>query len=224
LAFCVKNIKGTNAKILWNGQLPRLIVNRFLNLRTILFAAMLAAFWLPEIRADVGGQNLLGHQNQWEKRGYFGFHIGFIGTGQLIADSASYEIKPGFTFGVKFDSRISGPYYWGVTADIHRLHILDTGQYLFDISLNLRRSFFSKSALVSFRPGVGAGFGHIANFRQFDPTTYLLLKGGMEVIFFSDQKVAYLFELQLLGSPVGGRPGLALKLNPMIVARAGLLL
>ncbi|MFZ1683384.1 MAG: hypothetical protein WAU88_04555 [Candidatus Zixiibacteriota bacterium] len=174
--------------------------------------------------AQTGGTNQFGNDRHWTRRGYFGFHIGFVGVGQIRADTISYETKPGFTFGVKFDARLNGPLYWGVTADIHRLHVLDTGQYLFDLGLNLRRSYFVESARVSFRPGIGVGFGYLANFREYDPTGYLLLKGGLELIFFSDDKVAYLFELQVMGAPLGGRPGQQFRLNPMMVGRVGLLL
>jgi hypothetical protein len=194
-------------------------------IRRLVAGCLLAlALTAGALATETNGRNLIGHDKQWERRGYFGFHIGFVGIGELKTDTARFETKAGFTFGVKFDSRIRWPWYWGVTADIHRLHILDTGQYLFDLTLNLRRSYFSNSAKVAFRPGIGAGFGYLANFREYEPTAYLLLKGGMEVIFYSDEKIAYVIELQIMGSPLGGRAGQSYTLKPMVVGRVGILL
>ncbi len=188
--------------------------------RLLLVLALLLTFVQP---VSAQSRNLVKSINHWTKQGYFGFEIGFIGSGQLTADTIVYQTDPGFTFGVKFDFRLHGETFWGVTADIHRIHVRDTGQYLFDISLNLKRAFFSPASLVSFRPGIGIGYGYLAQFREYNSSNYLILKAGLEVLFFNTDQVAYCLELSFIGSPLAsdGVSDYRLGITPII--RAGLL-
>jgi hypothetical protein len=173
--------------------------------------------------AGAQDRNLVHQGNHWDRPGYFGLMVGMVGPGRLHTDTITYETESGFTFGAKLDFRLSGGTYWGFSADIHRLHIRDTGQYLFDVSLNLRHAIYSPSSMVAFRPGIGVGYGYLAQFREYNSSGYLLLKGGVEVLFFGGEHTAYVLELGMVGSPWGSNSDLSFRLSPLMLARAGLL-
>jgi hypothetical protein len=168
-------------------------------------------------------RNLIRKTDFWSKPGYFGLVMGFVGPSQLFTDTINYETESGFTMGFRFDFHLVNHTYWGVSADIHRLHVRDTGQYLFDLSFNLKQTFFSKGSRVAFRPGVGIGYGYLAQFREYNSAHFVLAKGGLEVLFFSSQAVAYTLEVSMLGSVWGSNQNMDLRLGPTLVGRAGLM-
>ncbi len=168
-------------------------------------------------------RNLIKKGNFWAKPGYFGMVTGFIGPGQFRTDTITYETEAGFTFGFRFDFHLANHTYWGVSADVHRLHIRDTGQYLFDLSLNLKQVFFSVGSKVAFRPGVGLGYGYLAQFREYNSANFVLAKGGLEILFFSTEAVAYTIEVDLLGSVWGSNRDSGFRYGPSLVGRVGLM-
>jgi hypothetical protein len=160
----------------------------------------------------------------WEKSSFVGASLGFIGRGEFRLPDRRYETDPGFTYGVRFDFRLHNMIYWGVSADVHRLHIRDTGQYMLDLNLNLKKMYFGRSSQVGFRPGIGLGFAHLANFREVKATTYFTCRTTFEVIFFSESKAAWLLEVGLMAAPVGGNRNMSISYGPVPLARIGALL
>lgn len=140
----------------------------------------------------------------WEKSGYFGGNLGFIGTGKVRIDGTHINTQPGFTFGMKLDFRFSSGKYWGFSADIHRLYIKDTGQYFLDLCFNLKKQYFGQSSRVGFRPGLGVGFGHLTQFRDIESSTFLMTRAMLEIIFYSETKVGWMLEVGLIAAPIGG--------------------
>ncbi len=169
-------------------------------------------------------QNLVEQGPFWKKRGYTGGNIGFIGKGTIHLDSASHATDPGFTFGVKFDLRFHGNWFWGVSADIHRIHVLDTGQYFLDASLNLKHMIVSEYSMFGFRPGLGIGFGHLTGFRDYRSTRYFTCRVTFEFLFFSDGNSAPFVEVGLIAAPIGGNRDTKARFGPVLLGRVGILL
>jgi hypothetical protein len=157
----------------------------------------------------------------WEKRGYFGCNLGFIGTGKIRIDGSRDDTAPGFTFGAKFDFLLMKNLYWGIGCDIHRLYVEDTGQYFLDLTLTLKRMYFRLDSKVGFRPGIGIGFGHLANFRKVKPSTYLTVRTTLEVIFYEEARVAWFGEVGLMAAPTGGNKNHRMSFGPVPLIRIG---
>lgn len=157
----------------------------------------------------------------WNKRGYFSGNLGFIGNGKFRIDGNNLNTQPGFTFGIKFDVRWFDHVYWGVSADVHRLYVRDTGQYFLDLCLNVKRFYFGRSSRVGFRPGLGVGFGHLTQFRNVESSDYLMTRVTLEVIFFSETKVGWIVEIGFIGSPAGGNQQSSITYGPVPLFRVG---
>ena len=157
----------------------------------------------------------------WEKSGYFAGSIGFVGTGKLRVDGAHINTQPGFTFGAKFDFRLYGNVYWGMSADVHRLHVRDTGQYFLDLSFNVKKMYFGRNSRVGLRPGIGVGFGQLTHFRDLESSTFLMTRVTFEAIFFSETKVAWIVEIGVLAAPTGGNREHDISYGPVPLFRLG---
>ena len=162
-----------------------------------------------------------GRPGFWDKRGYFSANIGFLGSGDVWFSGSRYKTEPGVTYGIKFDLRTVHRYYWGISVDVNRIHVLDTGLYLFDASLNLKKMIFGRSSMVGFRPGVGVGFGYIGPFRYVDRTTYLTCRATLEILFYSETNVAWFVEVGLYGMPLGGNSTYRGSYGPVPLVRIG---
>jgi len=176
---------------------------------------------LVVVSTQASAYSVVSGRGFWDKSGYFGGNIGFIGTGKIRIDGTRANTQPGFTFGAEFDFRWFDRIYWGVSADVHRLYVRDTGQYFLDLCLNIKRLYFGRSSRVGFRPGIGVGFGHLTHFRDIESSIYLMTRVTLEVIFFSETKVGWLVEIGFLAAPVGGNHELSITYGPVPMFRIG---
>lgn len=174
-------------------------------------------------RSQVQSANSPVRHGFWDKKGYFGANIGFLGSSKVWFRGNKYDTQPGFTFGVKFDFRTVHRYYWGISVDVNRIQVnlLDTGLYLFDASLNLKKMIFGRNSMVGFRPGIGAGFGYVGPFRNFNRTTYFTCRAALEVLFYNETNVAWFIEVGLYGMPSGGNSLYRGSYGPVPLIRVG---
>jgi hypothetical protein len=182
---------------------------------------LVVAISLAIISQQASGASALNSRSFWEKSGYFAANIGFIGTGKLRIDGAHINTQPGFTFGAKFDFRFSRNLYWGLSADVHRLHVRDTGQYFLDLSCNVKKMYFGRSSRVGLRPGIGVGFGHLTHFRDLESSTFLMTRITFEAIFFSETRVGWIIEVGLIAAPTGGNREHDMTYGPVPLFRVG---
>ncbi|PWB74779.1 hypothetical protein C3F09_03570 [candidate division GN15 bacterium] len=192
-----------------NADMPKITI-------PALVVLMLVLVW-----CQVSADPVMNSNDFWNKRGYFAGNLGFIGTGKFRMDGHNINTQPGFTFGVKFDIRWFDHVYWGVSADVHRLYVQDTGQYFLDLCLNVKRFYFGRSSQVGFRPGIGIGFGHLTQFRNVASTEYLMTRVTLEIIFFSETRVGWIVEVGLIGAPTGGNRETSINYGPVPLFRVG---
>ena len=191
--------------------MPRILI--------VIVIALPILLWTP-----VRAANLIEQAPFWENRGLVGANIGFIGKGILHLSANSFNTDPGFTFGVKFDVRMRHDWFLGLSVDVHRIHVLDTGQYFLDASLNFKRMIFNENSQVGIRPGLGFGFGHLTHFLTYESTRYLTCRLTLEIIFFSEGNSAPFIEVGLFGAPIGSNSTLSAHFNPILLGRIGILL
>ena len=188
----------------------------------ITFALVLAA-------ANLAAQsNLMPRGDFSDKPGYFLMRIGFVSGENIKLDGRDEDGQPGFSFGAAMDFRIVRSWYVGVGCDIHRVHISDSGQYFFDASLALKRSFLSKTSRIALRPGIALGYGTLDHFRLFsyqgiERTHYFVWKATFEVVFFGRNRVAPFIDVGLMGSAFGGNADHDIRFGPFPYIRGGMM-
>jgi len=179
-------------------------------------ALVLLFAFAPAIHAGrVGTEDFRGRSR------FFAVNIGFLGKGELRTKDEHSLTQPGFTFGIKFDFRIKQKWYWGISTDVHRIHVQDTGQYFLDAGLHLKKMLYNESSTVALRPGIGLGFGHLMNFRKVGTSTYLTTRATLELLVFGEGSAAWFLEVGLLGAPVGGNSSTSMTFGPVALARIG---
>jgi len=212
------------SQFIWNGAIGFDNYCQFSVLKTDMpkkTIGLVVVLLLVMVSTQAGAYPAISGSAFWDKPGYFAGNIGFIGTGKFRIDGAQINTQPGFTFGAKFDFRLFNHIYWGVSADIHRLYVKDTGQYFLDLCFNIKRLYFGRSSRVGFRPGIGVGFGHLTHFRDIESSIYLMTRVTLEVIFFSETKVGWMVEIGFLAAPVGGNHEKSITYGPVPMFRIG---
>lgn len=176
---------------------------------------------LALIAAESIAYPAMNNHSFWEKSGYFGANLGFLGTGKIRIDGDRINSQPGFTFGAKLDFRLGVGKYWGFSADIHRLYIRDTGQYFLDLCFNVKKQYFGRSSRVGFRPGLGIGLGHLTHFRDIESSVFLMTRAMLEIIFYSETRVGWMIEVGLIAAPIGGNRERDITFGPAPIIRLG---
>ncbi|RME20023.1 MAG: hypothetical protein D6800_13565, partial [Candidatus Zixiibacteriota bacterium] len=159
----------------------------------------------------------------------FGAKIGFVYSMNIRItprDSARWTVStdPGLTGGVFLDIPMSKHGVIGVAVDLYDIQVENFRERrkFFDGSITVKRRFPLSKHHVEFRPGLGVGFGYIAAFADVhDPTSYLMLKGGVEMLFNTRKRFAWMLDLVVIGSPVGGNNQLDITFGPTFLARIG---
>jgi hypothetical protein len=164
----------------------------------------------------------------WDKRGYFLMRLGFVSGEVIRLDGREEEGQPGFSFGAAMEFRIARGWHLGIGADVHRMHLSDSGQFFIDASLSLKRSFFSQSSKISLRPGVAIGYGSMDYFTilsrgRIERTHFMVWKATFETIFFGHARVAPFIDVGMMGTAFGGNSEHDLRLGPFPYLRAGMM-
>lgn len=168
-------------------------------------------------------RNLIKRQDFWTRPAYFLIRFGFISGEVARLDGVKVDGQPGATFGVGWDFRTWSNTFVGVSADIHRMHIADSGQYFLDLDLNLKRHIFARKSQIGFKPGVSVGFGVMDYFIGVERTAYLTWKGTFEVIFYGGSKNAWYFDLGIMGTALGGNSEHDMRFGPFPYLRGGVM-
>ena len=159
----------------------------------------------------------------------FGAKIGFIYSMNIRItprDSARWTVStdPGLTGGVFLDIPMSRHGVIGVAVDLYDIQVENFRERrkFLDGSISVKRRFPLSKHRVEFRPGLGVGFGYIAAFADIhDPTSYLMLKGSIEMLFNTRKRFAWMLDLVVVGAPVGGNNQADINFGPTVLVRLG---
>ncbi len=88
---------------------------------------------------------------------------------------------------------------------------------LLDLSFNLKFPFYKEVADIAWRPLVGIGFGYLGEVEPFEKSSYMTLKAGIELVFYSLKKHAFIGELTAYGSPWGDNHGYNITSGPVML-------
>lgn len=187
-----------------------------------IFGLVTAVTLLPG-PADAQPGNLIQRQDFWIRPAYFLIRFGFVSGEAVRLNGQKIDGQPGATFGVAWDIRAWQNTFIGISTDIHRMHVSDSGQYFFDLCLNAKQHIFAKSAEIGFKPGLSLGFGVMDYFAGVERTTYMTWKTSFEVIFYGGPKSAWYFDLGLMGTALGGNSEHKVRFGPFPYLRGGVM-
>ncbi|HVP06651.1 MAG TPA: hypothetical protein VMS71_02325 [Candidatus Acidoferrum sp.] len=168
-------------------------------------------------------------RSHWDKPGYFIMRAGFLYEGSGHVDGVSIPLDAGFTFGVGMDFRLRRNLYFATSCDIHRMYPYGFGEYFIDAAAGLKYRRLGRTSQVAFQPGFLVGYGRLAtvatDYATFlESSSYLTLKSSLEIIFFSRYQAAFFCEIGAFWAPTGTDGTHHLKIGPLALIRAGMML
>lgn len=148
---------------------------------------------------------------------------GIIGPCAFYVNDRDFESAMSYSIGGFVDYKLGPKILGGLSLDFLGVsHIYDENVSLIDLSATLKAMIFSPNSNLTFRPGFAIGYGSLGDF-SFGASSHLLLKGGLEVVYSTEDSVTWLVEIMLSGSVDGGNEDFAMTFGPMVYVRGGLI-
>lgn len=171
-------------------------------------ALTLALFALPLITSPGLGQ---GAQ--------FGVKGIMLLPGEAYVEEFDNYVDIDLSLGAGFmvDTRLGERFLGGLYVDFMQARAQDESGLLMDAGIALKAALGSDQGKVRWRPGIGIGFGHLAEVGSLDASSYLTLRAGVEVVLPG----GWLIEGSIYGAPTGGNDDLTISYGPMPMLRFG---
>lgn len=168
-----------------------------------------------------------GTQGDFRAKGtVFGVKGGMILPGTIYVDDFSKGGDISFSFGGFVDYSLGEKLYGGISVDVHNMSVYDQSKLLYDISATLKAKIFSPSKPFTFRPGIGIGYGGLPGFKadgeDVDASSYFLVKGMVEFVVHTSNRLSWLVEAAIIGAPSGGNKDYSVTFGPGALFRGGL--
>ena len=145
-------------------------------------------------------------------------HIDDKVTGDKVGD---YQSKAGVTGGLFFDITLHQRTMLGLDIDLYDIQILNDREKLFNLGLSVKHAFPKKHSRMAVRPGLGIGYGYLAEIGFVEQANMLMVRAFTEVLFLSDRKVAWLVEGAVVMTPYGRSLDHKISANPFLMLRGG---
>jgi len=152
----------------------------------------------------------------------YGLKAGMISPGIWYVGDFEYEPDASYTFGGFIDHQLGPKISGGVSLDIHGFSAYEESNNLIDLGITIKAMLFSEGSQFTFRPGIGIAYGTLGKMGIYESSTYMLLKGGLEVIISTSGNISWLGEIGLFGAPTGGNDDADMYLDTGLLARAGI--
>jgi hypothetical protein len=154
-----------------------------------------------------------------QRNTHFGVKAIAMLPGEAYVEEADsyFDIDMSFGAGVMVDTRLAEKFLGGLYFDVLQAKAYDESGTLLDAGVALKAVLGGKNGRITWRPGLGVGFGHLAAVGGIESTNYLTLRGGLEVVFPG----GWLIEGSVYGSPTGGNDEVTVSYGPMTMIRIG---
>jgi hypothetical protein len=157
-----------------------------------------------------------------EQQTTYGFKVGLITPGIWYVGDYEYEPDAGYTLGGFLDYKLGPKISGGLALDIHKFNAYEESGTLFDIGVTLKALIYGANSKFVFRPGFGIGYGMLGEMGIYESSTYMLLKGNVEMVILRPSGFSWLVDLGIMGAPTGGNNDADMYLDPGLFVRAGL--
>jgi hypothetical protein len=154
-------------------------------------------------------------------RGKFGAKLGMIYSTHFRVDGVSEDAELGISAGVLFDLPLFRRGIYGVSIDLHDLHIFEKRKKMLDLSILLKYRFVFDEQRWEMRAVAAAGFGYVTAVDKLERTTFLTLKTGIETVFHSNTRYSLIIDGLVMATPSGGNRDHKVTYGPTFLLRAG---
>ena len=152
----------------------------------------------------------------------YGLKAGVISPGIWYVGDFEYEPDIGYSLGGFLDHKLGEKITGGIEIDVHGFNAYETSSTLIDFGISLRAILFSENSNLTFKPGIGIGYGNLGVMDPYEASSYFVLKGGVDLILSSTKDYSWLAEISLIGSPDGGNDDTEMYLGTGFLVRAGI--
>ncbi len=159
------------------------------------------------------------------KNTVLGVKGGLITGGEFWVEDYPYDMESdmSFSFGSYLDHKLGEKITGGLYLDAHNLAVYEESKLLLDLGLTIKAMIASKSANLTFKPGIGIGYGMLGEIEGLaDGSNYFMLRAGCDVVFSSPRSLSWLGELAIIGAGAGGNDDHDMGFGPMFLIRGGL--
>jgi hypothetical protein len=160
-------------------------------------------------------------------KGGFGVKGGFIYVTTVhLRDKSTgvnedYRTKAGLTGGVFFDIGLHRKTMLGLDIELYDVQIRGDREKLINFGLNIKHAIAYKNSRMAVRPGVGVGYGYLAEIGFIEKANFVIVKALTEVLFISDPKVIWVAEAAVVIVPYGRTIDHEITANPFLMLRGG---
>ena len=164
---------------------------------------------------------------------YTGVKLGLIGSGSVNNDDDSDHQQVGPSAGLFFDLPLGSRLHYGLATDLHKMswrgerldYRIDETGWLLDIGVNLKADFFGDDSSLGIRPGIGVGVGFLEKMDGLgvSGSSYVILRGTTELVYFTPGDLMFVLEGGVWYAPSGGDNVTDVSIGPLVLLRAGVM-
>jgi len=174
-------------------------------------------FLIMFMSAAIFGQSILIDETT------FGVKGGIVTGGTLWVEDFSDDIGTSYALNGFVDYRLAEKLIGGISLDIIGISSFEESEQLISFNMNLKAQIYMKENNLLIRPGLSFGYGKLSAPRGSDDSSQLVMGAGVEFSFPSKTARNYLFDIGIIGSPVGGNDDYDITFEPIIFLRGGML-
>ena len=163
-------------------------------------------------------------KKQYEKhRTHFGMKLGINNLGTARVDDVHYNTNVGLSGGFYFDFVVSKNLFWSLTFDFQDLQFFQEREAMLNINIGIKPAFYHKNGKIGYKPGFMVGLADLGHIGPLKRTQYVTMKCFFELIFFTEQKYVFSWELAVWGTSHCFDSEHDISLGPFFQLRAGLM-
>lgn len=161
----------------------------------------------------------------------FGARLGMMLSSDITIKRDSWDdqttIESGFSGGAMLELPTDRGIAAALSIDFHKVdpEYVTESKTMIEFGLQLKRSMRDQQSKFMARPFVGVGLGMLPELSFLEPSTFLILKGGLELDFFGGPTgPGGMLEFGVLGSPYGQTEDYTLTAAPRPFVRVGIVI
>ncbi len=155
--------------------------------------------------------------------GGVGIKGGIVNASSLTVNGNDYDLSFAPSGSIFLWFRLPSYWVFSSTIDLTNYKVINVHEWFLDLSFGLKKMYRIPRKRMALLPGFAVGYGYWPDVGLIGPSTYLTLKGGVDLIFVSSGKIAYLLESSVMIAPSGGPKDASAHFNPSINLRFGLI-
>lgn len=152
----------------------------------------------------------------------YGLKAGIVSPGTWFVGDFEYDPDMGYSLGGFLDYKLGPKITGGGYIDVHRISAYETSNSLFDLGVTIKAIIYSQTSSFTFKPGIGIGYGTLGKMDIYASTTYMVLKGYVDIVYSTPGSVSWLGEIGLWGSPNGGNDDFEAYFGTGLILRGGI--